>query len=118
MAAHEPTEITRELVKVHSTVGTPQEVIADIIGITAKTLRAHYRRELDLAAAECNATIAECLYQKAKKGDTTAMIFWLKTRARWRESTTLNHTSEDGTFTPKDIPLSAVKELAAALRGD
>ena len=39
------------------------------------------------AVAEANATIAGSLFAKAKGGDTPAQIFWLKTRAHWREKT-------------------------------
>jgi len=36
---HEPTQATREVVKLHALVGTRQEVIADILEIDEKTLR-------------------------------------------------------------------------------
>jgi hypothetical protein len=99
---HEPTADTRQLVQLHTTVGTPQEDIARILDIDPKTLRKHYRDELDLAKAKANATIGGALFNKAKSGDTAAMIFWMKTQAGWREKTDLNHISEDGTMTPKD----------------
>ena len=83
--AHAPTEETRDIVKAHAVVGTPRDVIASIIGITADTLAKHYRPELDESMAKCCAAIAGALYGKAMSGDVTAMIFWLKTRARWRE---------------------------------
>ena len=42
---------------------------------------------LDRAAAEANAQVAQSLYQQAISGkNTAATIFWLKTRAGWRES--------------------------------
>ena len=66
-------------------VGTPQPVIADLIEIDDKTLRKYYRRELDLSTHQANAQVGGALYNKAVKGDTTAMIFWLKTRAGFRE---------------------------------
>lgn len=82
---HVPTKITRDTVMMHAMVGTPQEDIARILDIDAKTLRLHYRDELDLALAKANATIGGSLFNKAKAGDTTAMIFWMKTRAGWKE---------------------------------
>jgi len=82
---HAPTKITRDTVMMHAMVGTPQEDIARILDIDAKTLRLHYRDELDLALAKANATIGGSLFNKAKAGDTTAMIFWMKTRAGWKE---------------------------------
>jgi DNA-binding XRE family transcriptional regulator len=83
--AHVPTEATRQLVQLHSSIGTTQEDIAEILGITRRTLFKYYRPELKLALAKANATIGGMLFNKAKGGDVTAAIFWMKTRARWSE---------------------------------
>ena len=59
-------------------------------GIDPKTLRRHYREELSQGHTKANAKVAENLFRKAT-GDgsesVTAAIFWLKTRARWKETT-------------------------------
>lgn len=107
-AQHKPTDAQRQLVKLHATVGTPQEDIGAIIGIDSKTLRKHYRKELDLALAEANAVIGGALFNKAKAGDTSAMTFWMKTRANWRETNRVDHTSSDGTMSPKEARADAV----------
>jgi len=91
---HEPTRVTRELVQLHAMVGTRQETIAEIIGIDPKTLRKYYRNELDQSKAKANATIGGALFNKAKSGDTTAMIFWMKTQAGWKETQILDHTTK------------------------
>ena len=98
---HKPTPEQRQIVQLHATVGTPQENIARILGIDRNTLMKHYRDELDLGRDKANATIGGTLFNKAKSGDTAAMIFWLKTRARWRE--TIDLSSEDGTMTPPTV---------------
>jgi hypothetical protein len=95
-APHEPTNQTIELVSLHATIGTPQDVIADILDIDAKTLRKHYRKQLDHSTARANATVGGALFNKAKNGDTAAMIFWMKTRAGWRETQNLEHTGPGG----------------------
>lgn len=100
---HEPTRATRELVQLHTMVGTRQEVIADIIGIDPKTLRKYYRDELDQSKAKANATIGGALFNKAKSGDTAAMIFWMKTQAGWRETTAIDHSSSDGSMSPQKV---------------
>ncbi len=97
---HEPTPATRQIVQLHATVGTKHETIAAIIGIDDKTLRKYYRDELDLATAQANATIGGALFNKAKGGDTSAQIFWMKTRAGWRETTHVDNTSSDGSMRP------------------
>ena len=100
---HEPTKQTRELVSLHATMGTRQEVIADLLDLDPKTLRKHYRKELDQSVAKANATIGGALFNKAKGGDTSAMIFWMKTRAQWKETAAHEHTSPDGSMTPKIV---------------
>ena len=109
---HEPTRATRELVQLHTMVGTRQETIAEIIGIDPKTLRKYYREELDQSKAKANATIGGALFNKAKSGDTTAMIFWMKTQACWKETNVNEHTSPDGSMSPKS---STDPEVAAAI---
>ena len=67
----------------------PEADIAGVLGIDPKTLRRHYRDELKHGHVKANARVAESLYRKAT-GDgaqsVTAAIFWLKTRANWRET--------------------------------
>lgn len=106
---HQPTRATRELVQLHTMVGTRQEVIADIIGIDPKTLRKYYRDELDQSKAKANATIGGALFNKAKSGDTAAMIFWMKTQAGWRETQAIEHTSPDGSMSPTTINIVGVE---------
>ena len=84
---HRVNTASKQMVTQMSAVGVPQEDIATILGITEKTLRARYRVELDTAAAKANAAVGGALYNKAVGGDTTAMIFWMKTRAGWKETT-------------------------------
>ena len=98
---HAPTDATRQTVQLHTMVGTTQADTARVLDIDEKTLRKHYRDELDLAKAKANATIGGALFNQAKSGDTAAMIFWMKTQAGWRERKDINHTSEDGSMSPQ-----------------
>ena len=86
---HKPTDAMRQTVQLHTTVGTRQEVIADILGIDEKTLRKYYREDLDQSKSKANAKIGGALYNKALGGDTAAQIFWMKTQAGWRETTVI-----------------------------
>jgi hypothetical protein len=108
---HQPTDAQRQTVQLHATVGTRHDVIADIIGIDPKTLRKHYREELDQAMAKANATIGGALFNKAKAGDTAAQIFWMKTRAEWRETNRTEHVSPDGSMSagPVSFVIEGVK---------
>jgi hypothetical protein len=75
----------RERVRYLAGVGVRQDDIAKIIGCAPKTLRKRLRDELDRGVAEANATISGYLFAAAKAGNITAIIFWLKSRANWRE---------------------------------
>ena len=110
---HAPTDAARQTVQMHTIVGTTQADIARVLGIDEKTLRKYYRDELDLAKAKANATIGGALFNRAKSGDTSAMIFWMKTQAGWREKTDINHTSEDASMSPKP-GITAIDAIEAA----
>jgi hypothetical protein len=84
---HLPNADTRNRVYMLSTVGTRHEDIASVLSISHDTLVKYYKEELDNGRIEANASVAETLFKQAKEGNTTAMIFWLKSRARWKEST-------------------------------
>jgi hypothetical protein len=60
--------------------GIPVADISGVVGIDPKTLRKHYREELDFGETKANAQVAGFLFNAAKNGNVTAQIFWLKTR--------------------------------------
>ena len=94
---HKPTESTREQVKRLSALGCPHEDIATRLKISADTLVKYYKDELDEGRIDANAAIAGTLFSQAKKGNTAAAIFWLKTRARWKETQAVELSGPDGT---------------------
>jgi len=66
-------------------MGLTQEQIAKVFGISPKTLRKHYRQELDASAIEANFQVTETLFTMATSGkNTAATIFWAKTRCGLR----------------------------------
>lgn len=91
-------------------VGSRQEVIAEILGISVDSLQRHYRSELDTSREKANAAVGGALYKKAMSGDTASMIFWLKTRARWRE--TVDISNEDGSLKPETTQAAVLAILA------
>jgi len=82
-----PTEEQRKLVKSLAAMGIPQEQIGQMIGChSPKTLRKHFRKELDEGTAEANYKVARVLFEMAISGENpAATMFWLKCRAGWRE---------------------------------
>ena len=82
-----PTEEQRRLVKSMAAVGVPHEDIGRKIGIRSpKTLRKHFREELDLGMIDANYNVGKTFYEMAASGeDVAATIFWVKTRNLFRE---------------------------------
>lgn len=96
--AHRPEPATRRQVEALAGYGIPEAEIAGVVGIDAKTLRKHYRPELDHGHTKANARVAENLYRKATgegREAVIAAIFWLKTRAGWKETSVTELTGKD-----------------------
>ena len=93
---HTPTKDTRDTARRLSALGCPHEDIAIRLNISADTLVKYYKEELDEGRIDANAAIAGTLFSQAKKGNTAAAIFWLKTRARWKETQVNEVTGQDG----------------------
>lgn len=108
-----PTDADRQTVQALARCGIPQEQIALFVvnpstskPLDPKTLRLHFREELDNAAALANARVANNLFQIAtsdKPGSVAACIFWQKTRAGWRE--TIYH----GAIDPEPIDVDRIR---------
>ena len=73
-------------------IGIPHASIAQALGITRPTLAKHFREELDNGKTRTITKVADALVRQALAGNTTAMIFYLKTQARWSETHKLEHT--------------------------
>ncbi|MGA2492011.1 MAG: hypothetical protein ABSF67_03570 [Roseiarcus sp.] len=103
--AHAPTNESRQYVERMIANGMTRETIARVIGVDRKTLEKHYGHELDTGAEVANEKVAATLYEKAtdpKGGMPTvvAAIFWMKTRARWKEVSGIEHSGPDGESLP------------------
>ena len=85
------------------------EQIADYLGIGRTTFYTIMDRQPDVSErykrgrAKAIGTVSQSLIKKAINGDNTAAIFYLKTQAGWKETTTQEHTSPDGSMTPTVI---------------
>ena len=82
-----PTEEQRRLVKSMAAVGVPHEDIARKVGVRSpKTLRRHFREELDMGMIDANYKVGKTLFELATGGqEVAATIFWVKTRKLFRE---------------------------------
>ena len=81
--AHKPTARDRQQVESMSAYGLKQEVIANVIGVSDRTLRKYYRKELDYGDGMAQAKIGEALYEKAKRANEFRIV-GLDSPPRWR----------------------------------
>jgi hypothetical protein len=96
--AHQPDPASRRQVEAMAGYGIPEADIATVLDIDPKTLRKHYRQELDKGAIKATAKVAENLYRKATgegREAVIAAIFWLKTRAGWKETSVTELAAKD-----------------------
>jgi hypothetical protein len=93
----EPTEDQRRTARAMSGFGVPHDDIATHIGIDPKTLRKHFREELDRGSIEATTKVAQSLFNMATQGNNVAAaIFWMKARAGWREKHDVQHSGDLG----------------------
>ena len=108
---HKPTADTKRLVETSSGLGLPHEQIGALVGIDDKTLRKHYRQELDVGKAKASAKVAQTLFNKALSGDTTAMIWWSKAQMRWAEVQKHEMSGPNGSPIQMDVDQSVFDAL-------
>lgn len=85
---HTPDEKSKKQVLVMAGIGLTHDQIAKIMQVSDETLRKYYRDELETGKARMNSAVAQNLYSIATSRETGAVaaaIFWMKTRAEWRE---------------------------------
>lgn len=100
---HKVTKETREKVKALAFAGVKNERIADMLGISKRTLQRRYRADLDNAIAEAIGQVGQSLLSQAITGNTAAGIFIMKARAGWRDN---GHIDSDGSATPVQIVIN------------
>ncbi|VVE41080.1 hypothetical protein PMO31116_04124 [Pandoraea morbifera] len=121
-----PTAADRKLVETLAGYGVPHEDIAlQVINpqtaksLDPKSLRRHFRMELDTGATKANSLVAQNLFKHATgtgKGAVAAAIFWMKVRAGWKEPPQrLEHTGADGGPVEQRTTVVDEREVAATV---
>ena len=108
---YDPSEDQRRTVKAMAGFGVPQDDIATYLEVDPKTLRKHFRRELDGGTLEANAKVAQSLFNMATSGkNVAAAIFWMKASGGWREKHEVQVSMTD------DVSQMTDAELEEAIR--
>jgi hypothetical protein len=85
---YKPTDADRATVEAMAAAGFRHEAIARCLGtdgIDDKTMRLHFRQELDVSADKSSAMVATQVYKAAMRGEGWACRYWLNCRAGWKE---------------------------------
>lgn len=120
-AAFKPTDEQRELVEQLSSFGHRQSEIvlfikgSDGLPITEPTLLKYFKAELGEGKVKANVKIAQTLYKKAIAGDTTSMIFWLKSQAGWKDTQRVELTGKDGGPVEQKTTVTNESQIKAAV---
>jgi hypothetical protein len=111
---HEPTPRNRTIVQVMHAHGIPYHIIAHSIGITANTLRKHYREDLRDARLKTEAAMGAVIVNAARSGVWGAAKYWLLCHGspQWRAS---EHRTIDGNINLTDSTLDELERRRAEL---
>ncbi len=105
MIGRPPIEITDELCKKAESLaaqGLTLEQIAGVLGMGERTLYekkeefSQFSQAIKKGQAKGVAVVTNKLFEKARDGDNTSMIFYLKNRAGWKDKTETAHTGPGG----------------------
>lgn len=91
---HIPTSESRLRVAQYIAFGMTIEAITRLENISHMALHRHYRWEIEVGQEYINHLVANSLMQQALQGNTTAQIFFLKTRGKGAWQETVRHVHE------------------------
>lgn len=111
---HEVTQRNRTLVQVMHAHGIPHHIIAYSLGITANTLRKHYREDLRDARLKVEAAMGAVIVQAARNGQWGAAKYWLQTHGgpQWRVT---EHRIVDGHIDYTDTSMDELERRRAEI---
>ena len=118
-ATFKPTADERKTVELMCAVGIPHEGIALCVrdGIDDKTLRKHFRAELDTSAIKAHAKVGGTIFNNAIKGQAWACNLYARTRMGWKETSVSELVGKDGgdieVAVKPDLSLLTDEELKA-----
>ena len=120
--AFTPTPEQRELVQQLAAFGLRQTEIVLFVkkkdgkSISEPTLLKNFKNELETGKVKANVKIAQTLYKKAAAGDTTSIIFWLKSQAGWKDTQSVELTGAGGGPIEQKTTVTNESQIKAAVK--
>lgn len=98
-----PTDEERDAVRELAGLRIPICQIKYLIrgGVSEEIIRERFAKELVEGRALKDTKVTQAMYEKAIGGDVQAGKFWLQGSPEWRDVKEVQHTSPDGSMTPK-----------------
>jgi hypothetical protein len=90
------TQEMREQVAELAGFGLTWVQIASAMKMNSRTLQRYCQQEYDDGKSKAIGQIAGTLFKKAREGNLTAILFYLKTQGGWRETNRTELTGADG----------------------
>jgi len=100
------------------------EQIADYFGIGKATIYRIFERQPESlrrykkGKSKAISIVASNLIIQAKGGNLTASIFYLKTQGGWKEKQEIDHTSSDGTMSPRENDKAVIEAIKNKYKND
>ncbi len=112
------TELTPEQIREVELLASmlSQEQIADYLEIPFRTFKAILARDETVYAsyrkgkAKAIASVAKSVIKQAQAGNMAAAKLYLSTQAGWAEKTQVDHTSSDGSMSPRMLNEEELKK--------
>lgn len=101
-----PTDEQRKMVTNAAVSGIPHDTIAKFIGISKHTLYKYFRDELDNGIENLKIKAVGILWDKIEAGDTTSLIFFLKTKGGFQQVQNVNVANQPGTTLKTSLDVS------------
>lgn len=113
-----PSAAQAREVAVMACLGLEAKDIALVLNIELKLLKLYYEKELVVSANLANVMVARTALRMAVSGQNADMTkFWLKARAKWKETAAVELTGKDGGSleidSAKDRMRRAIEQQAA-----
>jgi len=112
---YKPNDEDRLFVERAVKAGSRINDIADCLNITDDTLRKHFKYEIFTARERLKASAIGVLDDSLTDGSLDAAKYVLSRVAGWTEKTAHDHTSSDGSMTPRDVSPEIAAAIAAKL---
>ena len=105
-----PTDEQRKIVLNAAMNGLNHTIIGKLLGISHNTVLKYFHDEIELGQENRLVEATNILWEKVKAGDTTSLIFFLKTKGKWSTVHDVNLGNKPGETFKTELDVSNLTE--------